>query len=126
MTAKALRNPQLRTKFSVGDMVKLPTEVWQKFVSPVRMRYPDLKKVHGVVKETGDRIIERKKPNGGGVNRSCRFAVILDSPQLGEIVVWEEWMLDHMVIMFYAQKEIEAKEGAGPGGNSRLDVPSGQ
>lgn len=107
MTAKALRNPALRTKFNVGDTVKLPTEVWQKFASPMRMRYPDHKNVHGVVKEVGDRIIENRKPNGGGVNRHCKFSVVIDSPQVGEIVVWEEWMLDRMVIMFYAENPKE-------------------
>lgn len=105
MTAKALRNPQLRTKFGVGDTVKLPTEVWQKFATPHRMEFPDHKQVHGVVTEVGDRIIERAKPNGGGVNRLCRFAVVLDSPQIGKAVVWEEWMLDRMVIMYYAEKK---------------------
>ncbi|MGV0949292.1 MAG: hypothetical protein ACOYB3_01375 [Azonexus sp.] len=107
MTAKTLRNPALRTKFNVGDTVKLPTEVWQHFVSPMRMARPKLPQVHGVVKEVSDRIIMNKKPNGNGVNRHCRFSVVMDSPQLGEVVVWDEWMLERLVIMFYAEKPKE-------------------
>lgn len=105
MTARLLRDPQLRTKFSVGDIVKFPPEVWSKYIAPKLMCPPEVKRIDGVVTEVGDRIIELKKPGGKGVNRSCRFAVVLNSPQLGEIVVWEEWMLDRLFIMFYAEKK---------------------
>lgn len=94
MIPKTLRNPALRTKFKVGDTVQLPKSVWQHFVTPVQMRFPKLPTVTGVVKEVGDRMIETEKPNGGGVNRHCRFAVVLDSRQIHEVTVWEEWMLE--------------------------------
>lgn len=105
MIAKTLRNPALRTKFKVGEIVKIPKDVWQHFVAPVRMATPDLGQVHGVVKDVSDRIIETKKPNGKGVNRHCKFAISMDSPQIGEVVVWEEWMLERLVLMYASQAQ---------------------
>ena len=115
MIAKTLRNPARRTKFKVGATVKLPTSVWQHFVSPMRMAYPKLPQVNGVVKEVSDRIITNKKPNGNGVNRHCRFAVVLNSPQIGEAVVWEEWMLEKIEVVDNAQQiKIETIASANP------------
>lgn len=94
MTAKALRNPALRTKFKVGDVAKFPKEVWSKLTPKMVMHTH----VSGTVLAIGDKIIER------GKNKLCRFAVILDSPELGKVEVWEEWMLDKLVLMYATQE----------------------
>jgi len=57
MTAKVLRNPALRTKFKVGDVVHIPRSVWPRLTN----KMINLPRVEQVVTEVGDRIIEHGK-----------------------------------------------------------------
>jgi hypothetical protein len=89
MIAKALKNPALREKFHVGDIVRLPRQIWGNFtskLSPISL----IKLDHKVV-EAGDRVIEH------GKNRLCRFAIVLGEGTTALFngqVIWEEWMLE--------------------------------
>lgn len=92
MTAKALRNPALRTKFNVGDTVHLPRSVWTKLTN----KMINLPRVEQVVAEVGDRIIEH------GKNRLCRFAIVTGpgtTAHMSGRTVWEEWMLERIEVV---------------------------
>jgi hypothetical protein len=115
MIAKELRNPALRTKFQVGDVVRLPDLVWQKFAKPHKMGLPVLKNVSGKVTHVGDRIIEKPKPNSLAVNRLCRFAVVIDTSHVGVIVIWEEWMLEKVSVTSTLESDMRAVKGESNG-----------
>lgn len=92
MTAKTLKNPALREKFHVGDIVHLPREVWTKCTN----KMVNLPRVEHIVMIVGDRIIHY------GKNHLCRFAIELGegtSSSFKGAVVWEEWMLEKIVIL---------------------------
>ena len=92
MTAKTLKNPALREKFHVGDIVQLPRQP-ELMVPPHRQ--PPARPEH-IVMAVGDRIIQH------GKNRLCRFAIELGegtSSSFKGAVIWEEWMLEKIVII---------------------------
>lgn len=102
MTAKTLRNPALRTKFKVGDTFKFPKDVWTKLTK----KMINLPSVGGTVIDVGDQIIQH------GKNRLCRFTVTFRTDHellFGDLVIWEEWMLDRLVLMYDGQKKEESK-----------------
>lgn len=92
MTAKALRNEALRTKFKVGDIVHIPRSVWPRLTN----KMINLPRVEQVVAEVGDRIIEH------GKNRLCRFAIVTGPGKtalMANRVIWEEWMLEKLEVV---------------------------
>ena len=104
MTAKALRNPALRTKFKVGDMVTLPRTVWSRLIS----KMINFDRVDVEVSEVGDTIIEH------GKNRLCRFAIKLGhgtNSLFSGKVVWEEWILDRITVLFKASPKLSTADG---------------
>ena len=107
MTAKALRNSLLRTKFKVGDMVTLPRTIWSRLTS----KMINFDRVEVEVAEVGDTIIEH------GKNRLCRFAIKLGhgtTSLFSDKVVWEEWMLDRITVLIKASPlNLQITHGSG-------------
>ncbi len=105
MTAKALRNPALRTKFKVGDLVFVPRNVWCQLSS----KMINISRVEVEVTEVGDRIIKN------GKNRRCRFGIKLghgSTSFFSGVIVWEEWMLERITVLIKAQPKESTAEGA--------------
>ena len=93
MIAKALQNPKLRTKFKVGNRVKLLRSVWTKLTD----KMVNLPSVEYVVTRVGDSIILTP-----GKKRRCRFSITLGAGTTdlftGQII-WEEWMLEKIEVL---------------------------
>lgn len=92
MTAKTLKNPALREKFHVGDIVRLPRQ--PELMVPSHLQ-PPARPEH-IVMEVGDRMIQH------GKNRLCRFSIVLGdgtSSSFKGAVLWEEWMLEKIEIL---------------------------
>jgi hypothetical protein len=103
MEAKKLRNPELLTKFKVGDRVKLPAQVWQRLTS--KLAYPPVSTVAADVAEVGPQVIEH------GKNRLCRFGIRLlnaTSVVAEDKIVWEEWMLTKIEIISTMESDMRA------------------
>lgn len=107
MIAKVLRNPALRTKFKVGDVVRLPRSVWTRLTNKM-MNIPVAEQI---LTEVGDRIVEH------GKNRLCRFAIVTGagtSSLMSQKVIWEEWMLERIEVVDAPQIKIETISDANP------------
>lgn len=103
MIAKTLRNPALRTKFKVGETYVFPRDVWTRLTR----KTVNLEAVSGEVTAVGDKMIRL------GKNRSCRFAVTFKtnhSTLFGDLVVWEEWMLEMLVLMYHKATSVCSTE----------------
>jgi hypothetical protein len=78
--AKTMKNPELQTKFTVGQIVNIPLRVAYRLTSKTAaLRRPFL----GRVLSLGNR----------QVGQHYRFAVDIDC-LLGPVEVWEEWQLN--------------------------------
>ena len=90
MIAKTLKNPALRDKFKVGDIVRLPRVMWSRITD----QQPPSFSISRIVMEVGDAMITH------GKNRLCRFAIVLgDGSLITGPVVWEEWMLEKIEVL---------------------------